>query len=195
MMTIFVAYIDYPIPPQAEHLCLKWCSSDSSIGKGEYRCSFEINRQSRRPCPARSRNPANLIFGLAEGQQGSGTNKIRKVLGGCVIEENFSTVDQSFIGKSWSVYNSQKREWQQTWVDNRGGYLLFTGAITDGKMELRTQQFERKGKIYISRMVFENISENSLDWNWQRSEDNGKTWVDLWNIHYERKKDESKFPE
>jgi hypothetical protein len=134
-------------------------------------------------------------MGLAEGQQGSGTNKIRKVLGGCVIEENFSTVDQSFIGKSWSVYNSQKREWQQTWVDNRGGYLLFTGAITDGKMELRTQQFERKGKIYISRMVFENISENSLDWNWQRSEDNGKTWVDLWNIHYERKKDESKFPE
>jgi hypothetical protein len=134
-------------------------------------------------------------MGLAEGQQGSGTNKIRKVLGGCVIEENFSTVDQSFIGKSWSVYNSQKREWQQTWVDNRGGYLLFTGAITDGKMELRTQQFERKGKIYISRTVFEKISENSLDWNWQRSEDNNKTWVNLWNIHYERIKDESKFPE
>jgi hypothetical protein len=129
-------------------------------------------------------------MGLTEGQQGSGTNNIRKILGGCVIEENFSVTDKSFMGKSWSVYNPQKQEWQQTWVDNQGGYLLFSGTFMEGKMELRTKPFERNGKTYISRMVFENISENSLDWNWQRSEDDGKTWVDLWNIHYERKKDE-----
>jgi len=72
-------------------------------------------------------------------------------------------------------------------VDNQGGYLLFTGEFNDGQMELRTEPSEREGKTFISRMVFRNITKNSLDWDWQRSEDGGKTWQDLWNIHYERK--------
>lgn len=54
-------------------------------------------------------------------------------------------------------------------------------------MELRTPPCQRNGKTYISRMVFKNITENSLDWDWQRSENDGKTWVDVWNIHYQRR--------
>ncbi len=126
--------------------------------------------------------------GTSEGEQGRGVNVIRKILGGCVIKENFSVADSSFVGKSWSVFNTKIGKWQQTWVDNKGNYLLFTGEFEDGKMELRTEPFERNGQTFISRMVFENIEENSLDWNWQRSADMGKTWQDLWNIHYVRKK-------
>jgi hypothetical protein len=33
-------------------------------------------------------------------------------------------------------------------------------------------------------MVFRNITPESLDWDWQTSADGGKTWKDLWNIHY-----------
>ncbi len=122
-----------------------------------------------------------------DGQQGKGTNKIYRALGGCVIHENFAATDGSLIGQSWSMYVPRTGEWKQTWVDNQGSYLLFTGKFEDGKMELRTAPFERNGKTFISRMVFKNITENSLNWDWQRSEDNGATWVDVWNIQYKRK--------
>ena len=36
-------------------------------------------------------------------------------------------------------------------------------------------------------MVFRNLTRDSLDWDWQTSENHGKTWKDLWNIHYARK--------
>jgi len=118
---------------------------------------------------------------------GRGVNHIRKILGECIIEENFQFPKQNFNGRSLSAYNAKKAVWQQTWVDNQGGYLLFTGKFEDNKMELRTEPFERKGKTLISRMVFKNITDQSFDWDWQRSDNLGESWKDLWNIHYERK--------
>jgi hypothetical protein len=38
------------------------------------------------------------------------------------------------------------------------------------------------------RMVFFNIGEIELDWQWERSEDGGENWNVLWRIHYRRKK-------
>ena len=36
-------------------------------------------------------------------------------------------------------------------------------------------------------MVFKNIAKQSLDWSWERSLDEGKTWQVVWPIHYQRK--------
>jgi hypothetical protein len=36
-------------------------------------------------------------------------------------------------------------------------------------------------------MVWYDIQENKLEWNWERSDDNGQTWRVLWQIHYTRK--------
>ena len=127
-------------------------------------------------------------FGGKKGELGHGTNTITRILGDCIIQEEFRFPGGKFDGHSVSVYNIQKKHWQQTWVDNQGGYLLFTGEFKDGKMTLRTAPFQRNGQTFISRMVFKNITYNSLDWDWQRSPDDGKTWTDQWNIHYERKK-------
>ncbi len=126
--------------------------------------------------------------GTPEGKIGKGRNHITKTLGGCTIEENFSTEDSSYIGRSWSVYNSQLEMWQQTWVDNSGAYLLFTGKYQADTMELRTALREQGDKKILSRMLFENITPNGFDWNWQRSTDGGENWTDLWNIRYSRKK-------
>jgi len=54
-------------------------------------------------------------------------------------------------------------------------------------MILKTQPFARGDKTVINRMIFRNITSDSLDWDWQTSDDNGKTWKDLWNIHYAKK--------
>lgn len=128
-----------------------------------------------------------LSWGEGE-DAGTGTNIITRELGGCVIEENFTAHgEKPFIGNSVSVYRPATGQWHQTWVDNAGNYLDFEGEFADGKMILY-HEAERGGEKFLQRMVFYNIKENSLDWNWEKSTDSGKSWQLQWKIHYERKR-------
>lgn len=109
------------------------------------------------------------------------TNQITKDLDGCVIFENFNDPKQQFKGKSWSVYNPAKQRWEQTWVDNQGAYITLTGAFENDKMTLSTAP-----GISQKRMIFYNVKESALDWVWESTTDSGRTWKQLWKIHYTR---------
>jgi hypothetical protein len=121
------------------------------------------------------------------GERAKGTNRITRLFDKCVIEENFATADQSFLGHSVSVYDENAGIWRQTWVDNAGGYLTFTGRFDGETMELRTESSQRDGEPVIQRMVFAEISPDALEWAWQGSRDGGVTWSNLWNISYRRR--------
>jgi len=146
-------------------------------------------QQRANPCETEKAHQFDFWVGewnLTWGEDQHGTNIVTKILGECVIREQFNGSPSSpLIGLSVSSYNHQLGQWQQTWVDNSGGYLDFTGEFRDGKMIL-SRQAERDGKVFLQRMVFYNIQENSLDWNWERSTDDGETWEVLWHINYER---------
>lgn len=129
----------------------------------------------------------NAEWTNADGTKGSGTNRITKVLGSCAVQENFSTSDNSFIGLSLSVYNPILKKWQQTWVDNNGAYMDFTGEYADGKMTLGREAVLKDGSKALTRMVFHNITRESFDWNWESSKDNGATWKLMWQVKYTRK--------
>lgn len=109
------------------------------------------------------------------------TNLITKEMKGQVIHEHFKM--NGLNGESFSVYNPQKKAWQQTWVDDSGGYIALTGSAENGKMTLATAPGPKGG---VSRMVFTNISSKSFDWNWEKSQDGGKTWTLQWHLHYVR---------
>ena len=152
-----------------------------------------ILSQDSKPCSAPEFSQFNFWVGKwnlewknEDGSTGYGTNNITKPLGDCVIEEHFSTADSSFRGKSVSTYNTHKKLWQQTWVDNNGAYLDFTGGFEDGKMILSRKAMNREGKEVIQRMVWYNIIENEFDWNWELSRDDGSSWNVLWKIPYTR---------
>jgi hypothetical protein len=46
---------------------------------------------------------------------------------------------------------------------------------------------DKKAQKVSQRMKFFNITRNSLDWSWESSLDEGKTWRQNWLIHYKRK--------
>ena len=128
----------------------------------------------------------DLVWGEGD-NTGTGTNIVTSEMDGCVIEENFtSDGEDPFIGNSLSVYDTESKLWKQTWVDNQGNYLDFAGKFENGRMILQREKFEG-GKKILQRMIWYNIAENSLDWNWEKSEDDGEKWILLWHIHYERK--------
>jgi hypothetical protein len=116
-----------------------------------------------------------------------GSNKITKILGGCVILEQFDgNPGMELKGMSVSTWNPRKKQWQQTWVDNSGGYLDFVGGM-DGDRMILSREFTYEGKTIMQRMIFENITDDSFDWIWQRSTDKGENWETLWKIDYTRK--------
>lgn len=124
--------------------------------------------------------------GTPEGTEGRGTNKITRVLDDCVIEEQFRA--DGFSGMSVSVYNGRTGDWRQTWVDNQSGYISLSGGLLDGVMELRTEPFTNpQGQQQINRMIWTDVTTNSLEWHWQASLDGGKTWQDRWVITYTRR--------
>lgn len=122
-----------------------------------------------------------------DGTSRTGTNIINKILGSCVIEENFSTGDKSYLGKSISMYSPDKKMWQQTWVDNAGAYLDFTGGMDGDKMILLRKGKNKKGVEILQKMTFYDITQNEFNWNWEYSTDNGTNWLLVWKIHYTRK--------
>ena len=125
--------------------------------------------------------------GTPEDEMGEGVNIITKELGDCVIHETFS--GDGFNGQSFSIYDARADEWRQTWVDDQGGHIAFTGGMApDGTMFFQTASFtDAQSNERINRMIWEGIARARLTWRWQTSTDNGETWNDLWVISYTRR--------
>ncbi len=121
------------------------------------------------------------------GQTVQGTNRIVRILDGCVIQENFDGGAAMHLrGTSVSVFDTRAAKWKQTWVDNEGGYLDFAGEWKEGQMILAREGTGPDGSKILQRMVWKNIGRDALDWSWEASQDGGKTWQVRWPIHYTR---------
>jgi hypothetical protein len=133
-----------------------------------------------------------LTWDEGDGKIGRGTNHIEKTLDGTVIQENFRAIDgksKGFKGTSLSVFNLQTKIWKQAWADNQGGYFDFTGEIEEDKRIFKTAIKKKDDKTIIQRMIFYNISNDSLTWDWQGTQDGGENWNLLWRINYVRSKE------
>jgi Protein of unknown function (DUF1579) len=126
--------------------------------------------------------------GTSPGETAHGANSIRRILDGCIVQENFSGGEAMHLrGQSVSVFDIHSGKWKQTWVDNEGGYLDFVGEFEDGQMVLAREATRPDGSKALQRMVFKNIAHDEFDWSWEGSKDGGKTWTVLWPIHYKRR--------
>ena len=127
--------------------------------------------------------------GKDEWQEQKGTQHIEAILGGCVISENFAAVGAPgpWAGKSYSMWQPAKKQWRQTWVDDQGSYLAFTGGVDKGTMALYGEPFQQNGKKIHMRMIWLDVRPESMRWEWQRTTDE-KTWTAVMVIQYQRRK-------
>lgn len=154
-------------------------------------CGPGVAQGEQPPCTAPE--AAQFDFWLGEwelewGEEGRGTNVITKALDNCVILERFDgTPSIPLRGMSVSVYDARLGQWRQTWVDNQGGYLDFDGEFVESKMVLSRSAII-DGQDVLQRMVWHEITDQGMLWNWERSEDEGESWQVLWQIRYTREK-------
>ena len=87
---------------------------------------------------------------------------------------------------SISVFIPNKKEWHQAWADNQGGYIDLIGEIEGDKKVFKTKPVTNGDKIIMQRMVFYNIKKDKFTWDWEGTQDGGKSWNLQWRINYSR---------
>ncbi|NOT08096.1 MAG: hypothetical protein HOP28_07815 [Gemmatimonadales bacterium] len=92
------------------------------------------------PCASASHRAFDFWIGewIVEQKDGAraGTNRIERILGGCVLQENWTAFDGG-RGHSFNIYDERSGRWHQTWVDGGGNLLTLDGGIVDGSMVLQ----------------------------------------------------------
>ena len=117
-----------------------------------------------------------------------GASHIEKELGNCVIWENWKSLGNPYAGKSYNVYNTSLKRWEQFWVDNVGGMIHFYGRLKDGVMDYWTDDMPQPDGTKLRRhLQFFNQGPNKVRQFSQGSRDGGKTWNVEYDLTYLRK--------
>jgi hypothetical protein len=133
--------------------------------------------------------PTSLDFWLGEWvctwDGGRGTNRISMELDDHVVIERFECLEpERWSGMSLNVFD-ELHGWRQTWVDSTGNYWALQGRSHPEGFSFAVDEVE-KGRSITKRMVFFDIGTRSFRWRWERSEDAGAIWSELWVIDYRR---------
>jgi hypothetical protein len=126
----------------------------------------------------------------SDGIQPAGTSKIELILGDCVIQENWTSAGNvGYSGKSYNVYNSSLKRWEQFWADNAAGMIHFYGELKDHVMDYWTDEMPQPNGTKLKRhLQFIPLGPDKVRQFSQKSTDGGKTWTVEYDFTYNRKK-------
>ncbi len=114
----------------------------------------------------------------------AGTNKVERILGGCVLTENWEGSKGS-QGRSFNMYSAVDKQWRQTWVDNQGSRLDLAGTFDDGKMVMTGDTTTPGGAPLHNRITWQPLPDGQVKQHWEVSPD-GEKWSDAFLGFYTR---------
>lgn len=124
---------------------------------------------------------------MSQGGQ-AGTSHVEVILEGCVVFENW-TATAGGTGKSFNLWDKNRKRWQQTWVDSRGVLIEFHGQFVEpGKLVYEGEGPGQGGKPVKNRMTFTKLGPDQVRQLWEQSNDGGATWTVSFDGDYQRKK-------
>ena len=119
-------------------------------------------------------------------------SRIEKLYAGCGIRESWMPTGGTG-GGSISAYDTQTRQWRQSWVDSSGAWVDFTGGVVDKAIILTGvwRNYVAPGKDALIRMTYRKREDGSVSQVGEQSTDFGKNWSISFAFIY-RSKTESK---
>lgn len=106
-----------------------------------------------------------------------GSNTITKMEDGCVIREEWKAANGTYTGTSYNFYNSEKKHWEQLWIDNQGQHLKLKGNREGNKMILASEPTkDQSGETVINRITWTANSDGTVRQLWEvLKQDGSKT--------------------
>lgn len=150
-----------------------------------------VRAQTNSKCSDESSKDFDFWIGewdVAANGQFAGTNSIRPILDGCVLQETWTGAGGS-AGSSFNFYNPQTKSWQQFWVWRNGTTLELAGGYSEGKMVLEGESRDREGNPVLNRITWYNNPNRTVRQHWQISKDDGASWQDAFDGLYTKHKE------
>jgi tetratricopeptide (TPR) repeat protein len=122
-------------------------------------------------------------------QQGQvvGSNSVKLLEDGCIVEENWTSAGDGQTGKSFNFYNPMTKKWHQSYMGNDAGNWMMDGEYKDGAMRLVGMIYSPRRQV-MTRMTFFNLGPDKVRQLGEISEDAGANWKVTWDAIYLRKK-------
>jgi len=116
----------------------------------------------------------------------AGHNRITKILGGCVLLEEYRGERGGYEGKSFNYYDPTDGMWHQVWVDNGGLRLHLAGRFAGGKMVLSGERRGKDGAPVTDRITWSANDDGTVRQHWETSGDSGASWKTAFDGRYEK---------
>lgn len=119
----------------------------------------------------------------------AGFNKVVKIEDGCIVRENWKSVESSYTGTSYNFYDKIDKKWKQVWIDNQGTVLELSGEFQNNKMVLSSEEkIGQNGRIVINRITWYKNEDETVRQVWEQSGDGGLTYTTSFDGLYRRRK-------
>lgn len=115
----------------------------------------------------------------------AGSSSVQLILGQCIIFENW-TGGAGTNGKSFNIFDVKDSKWHQTWVDDKGTFTHYIGALQNGDMVVIADT--SSGEKALAKMTFSKLPNGDVRQHGENSTDDGKTWTTTFDLIYSRKK-------
>lgn len=113
--------------------------------------------------------------------------QVEPIAQGCAIHELYVQSD-GLIGDSILSYDPVRKQWQQTWVTNRGSIMVLWGNFKDGELVLEGEAHLRNGTSVMQRITWkaqdEGVRESAVS-----SNDGGRTWTPAFDVLFRKRGD------
>lgn len=106
--------------------------------------------------------------------------RVEPIAQGCAIHELYEQND-GLIGDSILSYDPVRKQWQQTWVTNRGSIMMLWGNFKDGALILEGEVHLRDGKSAMQRITWK-TQDKGVRESAVLSKDGGKTWTPAFDV-------------
>ena len=113
------------------------------------------------------------------------SSRIDREYGGCVIHERYEATS-GYKGESLNIFDTRRKVWHQTWVDNGGALAQLEGALIDGKMVLEGQGASPAGEPRTNRITWSANSDGTVRQHWEVKGSDG-VWKTAFDGRYYRK--------
>jgi hypothetical protein len=111
--------------------------------------------------------------------------RVEPIAQGCAVHELYEQVD-GLVGDSILSYDPVRKQWQQTWVTNRGSLMVLWGNFKDGALILEGETHLVDGKSVMQRITWQ-AQDKGVRESAVLSKDGGKTWTAAFDVLFLKK--------
>jgi len=111
--------------------------------------------------------------------------QVDAIVNGCAIHELYTQAD-GLVGDSILSYDPVRKQWQQTWVTNRGAIMVIVGNFKDGALVLEGDVHLKDGRSVRQRITWTK-QDSTVRESAVMSRDLGKTWAPAFDVLFVRR--------